>query len=73
MLKTEQIANQVYNDPRTAAEVAGRLVALAECSEAMQQTKWWQIFKRMALHNRMAQEAGKLSKLLLQSQKQKER
>ena len=71
MLKTKQIANQIYNDPRTAAEVAGRLVTLAECSEAMQQTKWWQVFKRMALHNRMAQEAGKVARRLEQAGEKK--
>ena len=71
MLKTEQIANQIYNDPRTAAEVAGRLVALAECSEAMQKLKWWQVFKRMALHNRMAQEAGKVARHLEQAGEKK--
>ena len=71
MLKTEQIANQIYNDPRTAAEVAGRLVALAECSKALQEAKWWQVFKRMALHNRMAQEAGKVARHLQQAGEKK--
>lgn len=66
MLKTEQIANQIYNDPYAAAKVVVRLVALAECSEALQELRWWQVFKRMALHNRMAQEAGKVAKQLQQ-------